>query len=67
MDFVGVSREPRIFKKAKSYEIPQASDADFENYIFKIEKQGNKTPEEYNKLVCLRVQSKGLTWAGVCE
>jgi hypothetical protein len=67
MDFIGVSREPRIFKKAKSYEIPQASDADFESYIFKIEARGNKTPEEYNKMVCLRVQSKGLTWAGVCE
>jgi hypothetical protein len=67
MDFVGVSRQPKVFKKAKSYEIPQASEPDFESFIFKPEPQGNSTPEEYNKLVCLRVQSKGLTWAGVCE
>lgn len=67
MDFVGVSSEPRVFKKANPQQIPQSADADFESYIFKLEKRGDTTAEQYNKLVCLKVQSKGLTWFGVCE
>jgi hypothetical protein len=67
MDFVGVSREPRVFKKANAMQIPQASDSDFNDFVFKLEKQGNDSPEDYNKKVCLMVQSKGLTWFGVCE
>lgn len=67
MDFVGVSREPRVFKRANPMQIPQSSDSDFNDYIFKLAKQGNDSPENYNKKVCLMVQSKGLTWFGVCE
>jgi len=68
MDFVGVSRQPLVFKKAKANQIPQSSDADFEEFIFRLEKRGSgMTPEDYNKAVCLKVQSKGLSWAGVCE
>ena len=68
MDFVGVSRQPLVFKKAKANQIPQASDADFEEFVFRLDKRnGSMTPEDYNKAVCLKVQSKGLSWSGVCE
>ena len=68
MDFVGVSRQPLVFKKAKPEQIPQSGDADFEQFVFRLDKRtGNETPEDYNKKVCLKVQSKGLSWAGVCE
>jgi hypothetical protein len=68
MDFVGVSSEPNMLRKTDPNKIPQASDGDFENYSFKVEKtRPNETPDAYNKRVCLQVQSKGLSWAGVCE
>jgi hypothetical protein len=68
MDFVGVSRQPKIFKKAKYDEIPQSSDADFESFTFTLDKrQSGDSIAEYNNKVCLKVASKGLTWQGVCE
>ena len=68
MDFVGVSTQPIVLKKADPNNIPQASDADFENYAFKVDPSAaGDSPEDYNKRICLKVQSKGLAWAGVCE
>jgi len=68
MDFVGVSTQPNIFKKAKAQQIPQVGDADFDLFAFRVMKSSSTdSPEEYNKKVCLQVQSKGLTWAGICE
>jgi hypothetical protein len=67
MDFVGVSLQPNVFNKADPAKIPQASGPDFESYIFKMPARGNETDADYNKLICLNVQSKGLSWFGVCE
>ena len=68
MDFVGVSTQPNIFKKTKADAIPQSADADFDMFAFRVMKStGNDSPEEYNKKVCLQVQAKGLSWAGICE
>jgi hypothetical protein len=68
MDFVGVSRQPLVFKKAKSDQIPQVGDSDFSSFAFTLDKRtSDMTPDDYNKAVCLKVQSMGLSWAGVCE
>jgi len=67
MDFVGVSRQQEVMKKANPDKVPQVTDADFNNYVFKIPARGSSTPEDYNKLTCLKVQTQGLSWAGVCE
>lgn len=68
MDFVGVSTQPMMMKKTNANDIPQATEGDFQNFIFKVDKaRANETPDAYNKRVCLQVQSKGLSWAGVCE
>jgi len=68
MDFVGVSRQPQVFKKAKYDQIPQATDVDFETFTFTLDKRGqNDSVADYNSKVCLKVASKGLTWQGVCE
>ena len=68
MDFVGVSLQPLVLKKTDPTRIPQAADSDFEQFVFKVEKSAaGATPEDYNKQVCLKVQAKGLSWAGVCE
>jgi len=68
MDFVGVSTQPLVLKKTDANNIPQASESDFENFIFKVDKaRAKESPGDFNKRVCLQVQSKGLAWAGVCE
>jgi hypothetical protein len=68
MDFVGVSIQPMLMKKASPKSIPQAADADYNDFIFVVDKSGEQqTDAEYNSQLCLKVQSKGLTWAGVCE
>ena len=68
MDFVGVSRQPLVLKKAKVDQIPQSGDSDFESFVFRLGKRApNQTPEDFNKTLCLKVTSKGLSWAGVCE
>jgi len=68
MDFVGVTRQPNVFRKADPSQIPQASDSDYQSYIFTMP---TRTAEQdnaaYNSVVCLNVQSKGLSWFGVCE
>jgi hypothetical protein len=68
MDFVGVSRQPLVLKKAKVDQIPQSGDSDFESFVFRLGKRApTQTPEDFNKTLCLKVTSKGLSWAGVCE
>lgn len=68
MDFVGVTTQPNVFKKTKQDQIPQFADADFDQFAFTVPKAGPQdSPEDYNKKVCLQVQAKGLSWAGVCE
>jgi len=68
LDFVGVSRQPNVFKKSDSTKIPQASDPDYQSYIYAMTTRDSKMSDaEYNKAVCLSDQSKGLSWFGVCE
>lgn len=68
MDFVGVSTQPMVLKRTNPKQIPQASDSDFNDFIFIVELPApDQTQEDYNKKTCLKVQSKGLTWEGVCE
>lgn len=68
MDFVGVSTQPLMMKKTNPNDITQSSESDFQNFVFLVEKsRANETPDQFNKRVCLQVQSKGLAWAGVCE
>jgi len=68
MDFVGVSRQPNVFKKANPSLIPQAADPDYQSFIFTMPaRPANIDDASFNNLVCLNVQSKGLTWFGVCE
>ena len=68
MDFVGVSTQPMVLKRTNPKQIPQASDSDFSEFAFIVElPTPEQTQEDYNKTTCLKVQSKGLTWEGVCE
>lgn len=68
VDFVGVSTLPQVLKKANPKAIPQASDADYGDYVFEVDKsKPNQSEADYNTQICLKVQSKGLSWAGVCE
>jgi hypothetical protein len=68
MDFVGVSTQPNVLMKTNPKRIPQASDSDYNSYVFVVapSSQG-QTSEEYSKQTCLKVQAAGLTWEGVCE
>ena len=68
MDFVGVSTQPMVLKKTNPKEIPQASDSDYNDFVFVVDpSSAGMTAEEYSKKTCLKVQSKGLTWEGICE
>jgi hypothetical protein len=68
MDFVGVGKQPNVFKRTDPNQIPQASDADFGSHVFTLDKQGaDQAPDAYNAVICAQVQSKGLSWIGVCE
>lgn len=68
MDFVGVSTQPLVLRKTNPKEMPQASDSDYNDFVFVVEpSRADQTAEEYSKQTCLKVQSKGLTWEGICE
>jgi len=68
MDFVGVSTQPMVLRKTNPKEIPQASDSDYNDYIFVVDPSvPGMTSEEYSKKTCLKVASKGLSWEGICE
>ena len=68
MDFVGVSTQPLVLRKTNPKEIPQASDSDYNDFVFVVDPSTpDMTAEGYSKKTCLKVQSKGLTWEGICE
>jgi hypothetical protein len=68
MDFVGVSRQPNIFKVTDPTKVKRVSDPDYESHIFVMpSRPANADDAAFNTLVCTSVQSKGLSWFGVCE
>jgi hypothetical protein len=68
MDFVGVTRQPNVFKKADPSQIPQAKDPNYQSFVFTMPLRDPKmTDTDYNNAVCTSVNSKGLSWFGVCE
>ena len=68
MDFVGVSRQPNMFKVTDPAKIVQATDSDYQSHIFVMPtRREGMSDEAFNTLLCTTVQSKGLSWFGVCE
>lgn len=67
MDFIGVSTMPMIFKRTERDSIPKATDAGYDERVFKTPSRGDMKPEDHNKAICNLVTSLGLTWEGVCE
>jgi hypothetical protein len=67
MDFIGVSTIPQVFKLTDRNNIPKVTDSRYEEHAFIVPPRGDTSAAEYNKAMCNKVKSAGLTWEGVCE
>lgn len=68
VDFIGISLKPDAMKKSDPDRMPQASDPDFEQKVFKLKGvSGDPTVPDDSRVMCAAVKARGLTWAHICD